>query len=33
MTQLTHSYLCGKAQEPLLYETIGNCFDRTVRRL
>ena len=22
------SYLCGPASEPLLYETIGNCFDR-----
>ena len=28
MTDLTQSYLCGEAKAPLLYETIGNCFDR-----
>ena len=28
MTDLNHSYLCGEAKAPLLYETIGNCFDR-----
>lgn len=32
MTQLTQSYLCGEGQAPLLYETIGNCFDRIVER-
>nr|WP_206019547.1 AMP-binding protein [Pseudomaricurvus alkylphenolicus] len=25
---MTQSYLCGEAKAPLLYETIGNCFDR-----
>jgi fatty-acyl-CoA synthase len=25
-----HSYLCGPATQPLLYQTIGNCFDRIV---
>jgi fatty-acyl-CoA synthase len=28
MELLTQSYLCGEAKTPLLYETIGNCFDR-----
>ena len=28
MTALTQSYLCGSAEAPLLYETIGNCIDR-----
>ena len=28
MTRLTQSYLCGPTKAPLLYETIGNCFDR-----
>ncbi|NIB38378.1 AMP-binding protein [Pseudomaricurvus alkylphenolicus] len=28
MSKLTQSYLCGEAKAPLLYETIGNCFDR-----
>jgi len=25
---MNQSYLCGSADQPLLYETIGNCFDR-----
>jgi fatty-acyl-CoA synthase len=25
---MNKSYLCGPAHQPLLYETIGNCFDR-----
>ena len=25
---MNKSYLCGQAHQPLLYETIGNCFDR-----
>lgn len=28
MTPQGQSYLCGSASKPLLYETIGNCFDR-----
>ena len=28
VTALNQSYGCGPATEPLLYETIGNCFDR-----
>jgi len=28
MSPLTQSYVCGEAQAPLLYETIGSCFDR-----
>lgn len=30
MTPQGQSYLCGSASKPLLYETIGNCFDRVV---
>lgn len=30
--QLTKSYMCGAASEPLVYETIGNLFDNTVER-
>ncbi|MDX1692280.1 MAG: AMP-binding protein [Ketobacteraceae bacterium] len=26
--QGNHSYICGAAEAPLLFETIGNCFDR-----
>jgi fatty-acyl-CoA synthase len=32
MTNLTQSYFCGTAQTPLLYETIGNCLDRTAAK-
>jgi len=32
MTDLTQSYYYGESRTPLLYETIGNCFDRTVER-
>ena len=26
--KLTQSYLCGTSNSPMMYETIGNCFDR-----
>ncbi|MEK9989068.1 MAG: AMP-binding protein, partial [Halieaceae bacterium] len=29
MTQLTQSYYCGASQSQIIYETIGNYFDRT----
>ncbi|MCG8315333.1 MAG: AMP-binding protein [Pseudomonadales bacterium] len=30
--QGNQSYICGAAEEPLLYETIGSCFDRIADR-
>ena len=32
MSKLIKSYVCGDADEPLLYETIGNYFDNIVER-
>jgi len=32
MTQLQQSYMCGDANEALIYETIGNYFDRMVEQ-
>ena len=32
MTNLTESYMCGEAKFPLIYNTIGNYFDRIVER-
>ena len=32
MTKLTQSYMTGEGSGQLLYETIGNCFDRIATR-
>ena len=29
MNKLTHSYYCGASDSQIIYETIGNYFDRT----
>lgn len=32
MTGLQQSYMCGDATQALIYDTIGNCFDRTAEQ-
>lgn len=32
MAKLTESYSCGASSEPIIYATIGNYFDKTVKR-